>query len=331
MAQYKVVVIVRGKPVWWEAFLAMAPAGWQVVRADAFKSEKEVIEEVKDTDFLLCSGASHPNRIFPDEFVQSPRLRLIQTTGQGTDHLPMRLLLERGVLVANSGGANAIAVAEQTVLLMLAVMRKLLPCVGMIRQGLKYSDQVDRNDFHALNEKIVGIVGFGSIGQRVAKLVHGFDARIIIATRSEPSASLVNDLQAQRVSLEKLLSTADVISLHTPLLETTRRMIDWEQLCMMKPSAILINTSRGGVINEAALIRALQEKKIAGAGLDVFELEVPGPDNPLLSMANVVPTPHCGASTSALEAWPASRIKGIWDNYQRVLEGKGPDHNITSF
>ncbi|MFC1966817.1 2-hydroxyacid dehydrogenase, partial [Chloroflexota bacterium] len=119
--------------------------------------------------------------------------------------------------------------------------------------------------------------------------------------------------------------------LHVPLLENTKGMIGWEQLTMMKPSAILVNTSRGGVVDEAALIRALQEKKIAGAGLDVFEQEVTGPDNPLLSMANVVPTPHTGGGISAIEGWPASRLKSIWDNMLRVRDGKEPYNIVTSF
>ncbi len=212
---------------------------------------------------------------------------------------------------------------------MLAVMRRLLPSVENIRKGkFRAGPGLDRKYFHQLYEKTVGIVGFGSIGQRVAKLVRGFDAKVIFTKRSEAPQSIVTDLQAQRVNLEELLSSADIVSLHLPLLESTRRMIGWKQLTMMKPSAILINTSRGDVVDEAALIRALREKKIAGAGLDVFEPEPPSPDNPLLSMDNVVVTPHTGGSASENLA---PRIKIMWDNVLRVWEGKEPRNIVTSF
>ena len=118
----------------------------------------------------MCSGSAHPKKRFPDEIVQGSKLKLIQTIGQGTDHIPVHLASKRGIFVANSGGVNAVAVAEHTVLLMLAVQRKLLPGVENLRQG-KWRDGLERKYLHQLYEKTVGIVGFGSIGQRVAKLV----------------------------------------------------------------------------------------------------------------------------------------------------------------
>ena len=327
MKKGKVVFMARVEPEVRGAFVAGAPPDIQVVTPDPGSNDEEIIKQAQDADFLVLSGTWHPTKRFPDQIVQGAKLKLIQTLGQGTDHVPMRLALERGIPVANSGGANAVAVAEHTLLLMLAVMRRLLPTIETIRQGKMRSNLIERKDFHQLYEKTVGIVGFGSIGQRVAKLVRGFDAKVIFTKRSEAPQSIVTDLQARRVNLEELLSSADIVSLHVPLLESTRKMIGWKQLTMMKPSAILINTSRGRVVDEAALIRALREKKIAGAGLDVFEQEPPSSDNPLLSMDNVVATPHVGGSAS--ENW-APRLKSIWDNLLRVWEGKEPNNIVTS-
>ncbi len=327
MEQVKVVFISGVGPEVRDAFVAAAPPNWQVITPDLRSSDEEFIEQVRDADFLVCTRSGHPKGRFPDQIVQGAKLKLIQTLGQGTDHIPVRLALERGIPVANSGGANAVTVAEHTVLLMLAVMRRLLPSVETIRQGIKYSNLIEHKDFHSLYEKTVGIVGLGNVGQRVAKLVRGFDAKVIFTKRSEAPQSIVTDLQAQQVNLEELLSSADIVSLHVPLMESTRGMIGWKQLTMMKPSAILINTSRGSVVDEAALIRALRKKKIAGAGLDVFEQEPPNPDNPLLSMDNVVATPHVGGLAS--ENW-VSRIKSIWDNLLRVWEGKEPHNIVTS-
>ena len=133
--------------------------------------------------------------------------------------------------------------------------------------------------------------------------------------------------QAKKVTLDELLSNADVVTLHLPLTEDTKTMIGWNQLTRMKPSAILVNTGRGALIDEAALVRALQEKKIAGAGLDVFEKEPPESDNPLLHMDNVVVTPHI-----ASEVWDdyLLLIELAWENISLVLAGKEPRNLVTS-
>ena len=321
MAQGKVVWIARVEPELRDIFIAEAPSDLQVVMADPNRSEEEIAEQVRDADFLVLYRSGR----VPDQVVRRARqLKLIQTLGQGTDHIPVRLASELGIPVANSGGANAVAVAEHTVLLMLATLKRLLPSVEALRQG-KFSRDMDRRYFHQLYEKTVGIVGFGNIGRRVAKLVHDFDANIIFFDKAEIPQSIIADFQARRVSLEELLSRADVVTLHVPLLESTSGMIGWEQLTMMKPSAILINTSRGRVVDEAALIRALREKNIAGAGIDVFEQEPPSRDNLLLHMDNVVATPHIGGA--AWENW-VPRVKSTWENLLRVWEGREP-HNVV--
>ncbi|MFC1966732.1 hypothetical protein ACFLWI_07340, partial [Chloroflexota bacterium] len=162
MEQGKVVYIAGVEPEVREAFVAAAPPNWQVVMLDASSSDEECIEQVRDADFLVCASTGHPKGHFPDQIVQGTKLKLIQAIGQGTDHIPMRLALEHGITVANSGGGNVLSVAEHTVLLMLAVMRRLPPSIETIRQGQMRSNLIERKDFHQLYEKTVGIVGFGS-------------------------------------------------------------------------------------------------------------------------------------------------------------------------
>jgi phosphoglycerate dehydrogenase-like enzyme len=329
LAKGKVVFITHEEPGLRDVFIAEAPCNLEVVLslANPNASEQEVnaafgSELLQDADFLVL----YCRWRVPDQVIRrARRLKLIQTMGQGTDHIPVQLASELGIPVANSGGANAVAVAEHSVLLMLATLRNLLPSVEALRQG-KFAKDMDRRYFHQLHGKTVGIVGFGCVGKRVAKLLNGFGANVIFFDNADIPQSIFTELRARRVSLEELLSSSDIVSLHIPLLESTRGLIGGRELRMMKPSAVLINTSRGRVIDEAALIQVLRDKNIAGAGLDVYEQEPPSPGNPLLKADNVVATPHIGGE--AWETWPA-RIIRCWENLLRVWEGKEP-YNVVS-
>jgi len=323
MAQGKVVFFARVEPESQEMFIAMAPSNLRVVVADPDAGEEELAEHIQDADFLVTYRGG---RVSEQVIRRARRLKLIQDMGQGTDHIPERLASELGIPVANSGGANAIAVAEHTVLLMLATYRNLLTSVDALRHG-KFDTDMDRRYFHQLYKKTVGIVGFGNIGRWVAKLMRSFEANVIFYDTADIPQSTTAAFQARLVNLEELLPSADVVTLHLPLLKSTRGMIGWKQLTMMKPSAILINTSRGGLVDEAALIRALRENKIAGVGIDVFEREPPSLDNLLLRMENVVATPHIGGIVQ--ENWVDS-VKSTWENVLRVWEGEKP-HNVVIF
>ena len=321
MAEGKVVLFARVEPESQEMFIAMAPSNLRVAVADPDAGEEELAEPIQDADFLVTyRGGRVPEQVIR----KAKRLKLIQDMGQGTDHIPERLASEIGIPVANSGGANAIAVAEHTVLLMLATYRNLLTSVDALRHG-KFDTDMDRRYFHQLYKKTVGIVGFGNIGRWVAKLMRSFEANVIFYDTADIPQSTTAAFQARLVNLEELLPSADVVTLHLPLLKSTRGMIGWKQLTMMKPSAILINTSRGGLVDEAALIRALRENKIAGVGIDVFEREPPSLDNLLLRMENVVATPHIGGIVQ--ENWVDS-VKSTWENVLRVWEGEKPHHVV---
>ena len=178
--------------------------------------------------------------------------------------------MENKIPVANAGGANAIAVSEYTVSAILNMMKRVLQYNQGIREG-KWRVSMDRKGQHELFGKTVGIVGFGNIGRRVAYLCYAFGANIIYTERFFVPYALRADTRAKPVSLEELLRESDVVSLHVPAFSANKAMIGWEQLNMMKSTAYLVNTSRGANIDEKALIRALNEHKLAGAAIDVWD------------------------------------------------------------
>jgi phosphoglycerate dehydrogenase-like enzyme len=235
--------------------------------------------------------------------------------------------LEKRIYVANAGGANAITVAEYTILLILACMRRLLLFNQSISEG-KFRGNIDDRDSYELYGKTVGVVGLGNIGRRVAKLCYSFGANIIYFEKVIVPRALSADFKGRAVSLDELLSTSDIVTLHIPSLRSNRGMIGWTQLTKMKPSAYIINTSRGAIIDQDALIRALNEKRIAGAGLDVWEPEPPEPGNALLNMPNVIAVPHVAGL-----GWEnvKPRCENIWRNILLVSEGKKPLYRIREF
>ncbi len=325
MATGKVVVLTRSiDPEAWDILMAEKPAGWEVTVVKPDDGEQKVIEELKDAEYLLTLGSGP---VSPEVIGVAKNLKLIQTGGQDTGHLPVAWALEKGIPVANAGGANAISVAEHVMLLMLACLRRILLFNQTIREG-KFRGSIDRKGSHELYGKTVGIVGFGNIGRRIAKLCYGFGANIIYFERFFVPYALRADCKARPVDLDELLATSDIVTLHVPSFGSNRGMIGWEQFNKMKPTAYIINASRGVIINQDALIRALNEKKIAGAGIDVWDPEPPDPKNPLLQMPNVVATPHTAAT-----AWENVQpsYETVWRNVLLVSEGKEPLNRIREF
>ena len=210
-------------------------------------------------------------------------------------------------------------VAEHTILLILAIYKRLVVADTKLREGTWLQWGL-RATSYELAGKTLGLVGFGRIAQAVAQRAHAFETRILYydpyLTKRPPAANTWN---AEAVSLPELLRQSDIVSLHVPTTDETRRFMSTPQFEQMKPSAILINTSRGAVVDEPALIKALEAEIIAGAGLDVFEQEPIQPDNPLLKMDNVVLTPHIAAGTvDALR----QKMQSVFANLQRFAEGK---------
>ena len=177
-------------------------------------------------------------------------------------------------------------------------------------------------------DKLVGILGLGNIGRRVARRVQGFEAEVQYHDAFPLTQEEEDELAVRYVSLEELFRTSDILTCHTPLTQNTHHIVNAERLALMKPTAVLINTSRGPVVDEQALIHALQEGTIAGAGLDVFEKEPVDTDNPLLTMDNVVVTPHMAGTT--WDTW-FRRASFAYENMQRVWNGEAPLATVQEY
>ena len=206
-------------------------------------------------------------------------------------------------------------------MLILAVYKRLVVAHGSLVRG-EFLQFALRPTSYELAGKAVGLVGMGRIGREVARRVHAFDAHVLYADPVVAlSAAEETALGAARVGLDELLAGSDVVSLHVPLTAETRALVRRETLAKMKPGAVLINTARGALVDEAALVEALRTGRLAGAGLDVFEREPPGADNPLLALDNVILTPHIAAGTrDAL----IEKMRAAFANMQRVLRGERP-------
>ena len=250
-----------------------------------------------------------------------PTVKLVQTPSAGTDMYDKVELAKIGVAVANHGGANAVAVAEHAIWLMVGVYRKLDLQIASVKAGT-WSDPIvalPEPEFHTLVGKRVGIVGLGRIGSRLGKRLQGWECEVVYHDIKEFAHEYVAAAHAERVSFHSLLRTCDIVSLHVPLDPPTHHMMSDKEFAMMKPTAILINTCRGPVVDEAALIRALQKKTIFGAGIDVTEIEPIKMDNPLLKMDNVIITPH--QATRAVESIINAK-HFVVENISRLARGE---------
>jgi glyoxylate reductase/D-3-phosphoglycerate dehydrogenase len=250
----------------------------------------------------------------------SPKLELVQLLSAGYDAVDIEAARQAKVPVSNNGGANAISVAEHAIMLMLATFRRVIWQHSNVANG-RWRGNGPAPRMHELHDKTLGIIGLGTIGKKVARIVRGFGMRIQYFDIVRLTEDGEDQLGVRFKLLNELLRTSDVVSLHTPLNASTHHMLGAAELALMKPNAILINTSRGRVIDEAALTRVLSEGRIFGAGLDVFDQEPPPPDNPLLKLDNVVLTAHFAGPT-----WDnhVARFRNAFDNIQRVQRGEKP-------
>lgn len=257
----------------------------------------------------------------PEELIaRMPNLKLIVKHGAGVDNIPIPFATSRGVMVCNTpGGNNSTAVAEGAVTLMLAVLRRVRQMDAVVREN-RWQERWNTR-LSDLTEAKVGLIGFGRIARCTAKICGaGFGAEV---AAYDPMLS-PDDIRAAGASpmdLPELLGWADVISIHVPLTDSTRNLIGAEQLALMHKGAVIVNTSRGGIINEDALAEALKADRIGGAGIDVFECEPPRPDNPLFALSNVVLGPHVAGVTEASMKGMALACADVIDT---VLAGNRP-------
>jgi glyoxylate reductase len=248
------------------------------------------------------------------------QLRVVANVAVGYDNVDVPAATSRGVLVTNTPGVLTDATADIAIGLMLAITRRLGEGERLIRARRPWAWSMDFMLGHGLRGKTLGIAGLGEIGQAVARRARAFGMEIAYHQRSAADPDLERELGARRLDLPELLATADVVSLHVPLTEETRHLIDADALARMKPDAYLINTARGPVVDEGALAEALHEGRIAGAGLDVYESE-PEVHPGLLDLDNVVLAPHLGSAT--IETREAMACLAA-DNVVAVLSGDDP-------
>lgn len=296
-------------------FCEKAPEGFDVSWRPHRLSDNEKADLIKDVEFLVL----HPAVISGNVLQEAKSLRLIQLLAAGYDKIDLTLTAELGIPVATNGGANAWAVAEHCIGLLLTLYKRLIPCDLSVREG-KWRQAVSGFNTFEVAEKTVGLIGAGNIGRKVARRFKSFETRILYYD-VQPAPDIENELDARKVSLDELLRESDIITIHLPLFRETRTLIGQHELSLMKPTSVLLNTSRGPIVDEEELVAALTEKRIAGAGLDVFDKEPISMDNPLLKLENVVLSPHIGGSS--YEAW-FRRTRFAWENIQRVASGQHP-------
>jgi phosphoglycerate dehydrogenase-like enzyme len=292
----------------------MCPAGFELrpLARDASPDDRHAA--LNGADFLMGSWVTTAVTLTEDDFRAATRLKLLQLMSAGYEHIDLDLAERYGVPVAHFGDAMASTVAEHTILLILAMFRRLTQLDANVRSGAWRGPDPP---LYELRGKRVGIVGLGLIGRETAERLGAFDADVVYYQR-QPVADAAG---ARYLPFAELLSTSDVVSLSVPIAPSTRHLIGPRELALMRPEAVLINTSRGPVIDEPALLRALQTGQIRGAALDVFEREPPDAANPLLALDNVLLTPHV-AGVSA-EVWPRV-VAACFGNIQRVARGDPP-------
>lgn len=262
------------------------PTGWELLFAKSYdKKDQEKI--IKDADFILA-GWSPVEKWKID---QSKKLKMIQKFGVGYEKIDIQTAKDKGIAVSIASGLNSEPVSELVILHILALYRRLLYLNETIHEGLWVKSEMRATSYQIFNKKI-GIIGLGNIGKRVAKLIQSFGAEVIYYDAYRLTEKEEELLNVQYSNLHNLMSTADIITLHLPSTEETKNLIDKEKIDLMKKESILINTARGDLINEYDLFEALKNNQILGAGLDVFSEEPLPTNHPLLSLNNVVLTPH---------------------------------------
>ncbi|NWJ25322.1 hydroxyacid dehydrogenase [Rhizobium sp. RM] len=306
-------VMITGAELVEEARQLLTSHQVQAIYAPAYSTSEDLAAIASDNEvdaILVRQG-----QIDRSVILSSPRLKVIAKHGSGVDNIDLSAASDRGVPVLRALAANAQSVAELAVSLTVSLMKDVVPLNAAVKGGSWPKTKYVGRD---LAGAVFGVIGYGEIGQRAASLARGLGMQI---AAYDPFASATGDVAVSR-DLDAVLKVADVVSLHCPLMPQTHHLINAEKLALMKPTAFLVNTARGAVVDEAALIQALRSETIAGAALDSFEIEPPAADNPLWSLPNVIATPHVGgASRSALRNMAVQSAQHIID----VLEGRSFD------
>jgi len=311
----KILFAPTQPPVILEMARAMTPSGYELVMADP--GTPEFIQAAGDAEYYLGLA----RRMGGEFFRSAPNLKLVQLLSAGYDHVDIEAARKSKVPVSNNGGANALAVAEHTIMLILAVLKRVVQFHNSVVAGKWRVGNPADVRVYEMGNRTLGIVGLGNIGKKVARRAKAFDTRVQYYDIRRLSEAEEDALGVRFVLFDELLRTSDIVSLHVPLDDSTRNLIGARELGLMKREAIIVNTCRGPVIDEAALFDALKNNRISGAGLDVMVDEPPKAEHPFFTLPNVTLTPHSAGPT--WENWTA-RFRNGFDNIQRVAAGRAP-------
>lgn len=289
----------------------VAPADCELVFADSYEPAHQQALSAS-ADFLVAGFAPIDIALLD----AAPQVQMVHKWGIGIDAIDLDAMRRRGVALAITSGGNAGPVAELALALMLAVYRRLPYVQRTLREGLWVTSEM-RETCLQVSGKTIGLVGFGHIARALAKRLSGFDVRILYFDPKPADADVEAALKAECVSMDVLLAQSDIVSLHLPLNKATAKIVDADFIARMKDDAVLINTARGGIVDDNALAEALRSGKLRGAGLDAFEQEPPPADYPLLQFEQVVATPHIGGGVFDNVAPVARRVFDNLDAFRR--------------
>jgi D-3-phosphoglycerate dehydrogenase len=317
----------------------MAPEQWTVLLPETIdpagpESIRDIatfthIDEYDDRAALLADVGRYDavvvrvTELSADLLAAADSLQVVAKHGAGLDNVDVEAATERGIVVCNTPGANSRSVAEHALALALAVRRRVLPADAHVRDG-----GWERHRFASteLTDDTVGLFGFGDIARETAALLEGFGATVLAYDPYVGAEAMAPDVEKVGTT-DALFERSDLVSVHAPLTEATRGAIGAAELAALGPGGSIVNTSRGGIVDEDALLEALESGAVAGAGLDVFAEEPPAPDDPLLGRDDVVVTPHVGGLTDeALERMS----RGAAANVRTVYEGGIPESTVNA-
>lgn len=296
-----------------EALDRLRAAGCEVVfnPHGRMLSEDELAAALPDVVATIAGTEPYTDRVF----AAAPQLKVVARSGVGYDAIDVAAATRNGVAIAMGFGANHDAVADFAFSLMAALASKLVPYHALVAEG-----RWQRSAHSPLWRATTGIIGLGRIGRALARRCRGFEMRVL-GYDVLPDDGFAREHGVERVDLETMFAESDFVSVHAPHTPETDKIVSRERIALMKPTAFLVNTARGGLVDETALAEALREGRIGGAGLDVFEVEPLPANSPLRALANVVLTPHCaGSNTDAIAAMAGRCV----DNVLALLEGRDP-------
>lgn len=318
---HKVLYLNAAPPAHREVTLSVEPPDFEHDFVEKGDSPETIRAKLAVAEFII--GGS----ITAEQIAQAPKLRMIQMPGVGYEKIDVEAAEARGIPVAITPEGTIVGVSEHVVLLMLAIYKHLTEAHNALKEGRWIHNDL-RHVALMLERKRVGVLGLGRIGREVAKRLRGFDVELVYHDIYRQPPETEQALGIRYLPFDELLATADLITLHVFLAEGSKHLIGERELGLMKPTAVLINTSRGGVVDEKALYATLKERRILAAGLDVFEVEPTPSDNPILQLDNVLVTPHM--ATANRDAMIQKSV-ACYANFRRVLDGEPPINVVKPY